>query len=93
MFKPRSYDHDIGGWFISWAGEAQKHHPAWLDPAVLTLVAALDTLDHEAAAQQPQGLFNRVREGDEMEVKEGGQWGKVKGWVRAVMRFHRGRKN
>ena len=90
LFKPRSYQHDIGGWFISWAGEKLKNHPGWVHPSVLTLVAALDTLDHEAAAQQPQGLFQRVKHGDEMAGE--GTWGKVRGWMRAVLRFHGGGK-
>lgn len=63
LFKPQSYDHDIGGWVITWAGESQWHHPMWLDPSVLTLVAALDTLDYEKAKQQPYGLFERLRRG------------------------------
>jgi hypothetical protein len=61
LFKPRSYDHDIGGWVINWAGESQRDHPQWLDPSVLTLVAALDTLDYEKAKQQPYGLFERLK--------------------------------
>ncbi|KAH7616045.1 hypothetical protein NADE_000880 [Nannochloris sp. 'desiccata'] len=72
LFKPRSYDHDIGGWVINWAGETQKKHPQWLDPSVLTLVAALDTLDYEKAKQQPYGLFERLRRGRSVQSTGGG---------------------
>ena len=50
-----------GGWCIEWAGEEQRGHPAWLPPAVLVLTAAFASLDHERAARQPLGLFNRLR--------------------------------
>ena len=104
LFKPRSYDHDIGGWVISWAGESQRDHPLWLDPSVLTLVAALGTLDYEKAKQQPYGLFERLRRGgDGFFGNDGGSSGgsvgsvngggrKVLEWVRDILRFHRGPK-
>lgn len=100
LFKPRSYDHDIGGWIITWAGESQKMHPQWLDPSVLTLVAALDTLDYEKAKQQPYGLFERLKRGrgvysggDGGGGGGGGGWRKVLNWVRDMRRFHRGGGN
>jgi len=70
-----------GGWYIEWAGYSSSHHPAWLDPAVCVLAAAFDTLDHERARQQPQGLFGRVRGGDETA-------GGALSWVKAMLRFH-----
>ncbi len=72
LFKPRSYDHDIGGWVINWAGESQRSHPQWLDPSICTLVAALDTLDYEKAKQQPYGLFERVKKRSRRESQEEG---------------------
>ncbi|GAB4819981.1 hypothetical protein N2152v2_007027 [Parachlorella kessleri] len=81
LFKPRNYQFDIGGWYIEWAGHSSSHHPAWLDPAVCVLAAAFDTLDHERARQQPQGLFGRVRAGDETA-------GGALSWVKAMLRFH-----
>lgn len=82
LFQPRSYCHDIGGWTFTWAGHANEGHPAWLDPALVVLVAALHTVEHEEAARQPQGVFARARQGDETE-------GGVLAWVRAMLRFHR----
>ena len=71
---------------MQWAGEKEKANPVWLDSAVVVLVAALDTMDHEAAQQQPQGMFDRLKFGDE--IAKGG----VLGWVRAAVRFHRGQR-
>lgn len=99
LFKPRSYDHDIGGWVITWAGESQKKHPQWLDPSVLTLIAALDTLDYEKAKQQPYGLFERLRRGRNISSSGGGGngedggWKKLLSWVRDMRQFHRGGGN
>lgn len=72
-----------GGWYVEWAGHEASEHPAWLDPAVCVLSAGFDTLDYERARRQPQGLFGRVRSGDETA-------GGPLAWVRAMLRFHRG---
>lgn len=82
LFPPLSYDHDAGGWYIEWAGHENEAHPAWLDPGVIALAAAFDTLDSERALRQPQGLFARLRQGDETA-------GGVVAWVKAMLRFHR----
>ena len=81
-FKPRSYDHDIGGWIIEWTGHGLEDHPGFLDPGIVALVAAVHTVGAEAAAARPQGVFAAARQGDET---AGGIWG----WLRAMMRFHR----
>eukprot|EP00887_Chlorella_sp_A99_P000259 scaffold13.g259.t1 len=83
LFRPRCYAHDIGGWAVEWGGERQRAHPAWLDPAVFVLACAFDSLDYERAAQQPQGLFGRLRAGDETA-------GGPLRWLRAALRFHGG---
>lgn len=70
---------------MEWVGHESSGHPAWLDPAVCVLAAGFDTLDHERARQQPQGLFGRERMGDELQ-------GGALSWVRAMLRFHGVRK-
>jgi hypothetical protein len=85
LFPPLSYDHDAGGWYIEWAGH--EDHPAWLDPGIVALAAAFHTLDSERASRQPQGLFARLRHGDE--TAGVGAWESMCAWVKAMLRFHR----
>ena len=48
LFEPRSPLHTIGGWDMEWSGHRWQSHPQWLHPAVFILLAAFDTLKHEA---------------------------------------------
>ncbi|PRW20219.1 chaperone -domain-containing [Chlorella sorokiniana] len=95
VFKPLSYEHDIGGWCLEWAGDAHKGHPAWLDPAVFVLTAAFDTLDSERAARQPLGLFSRLRAARAAAAAGSGEEGATeaqeqgwRGWWKSALRFH-----
>ena len=83
LFAPRSYSHDIGGWYVEWVGERCRQHPAWLHPAVIVLAAAFDTLDHERAQRQPRGLFGWLR--------HSGRPGPASAaaWLRSMLHFHR----
>ena len=91
LFRPLSHEHDVGGWYLEWAGREQEAHPAALHPAVFVLTAAMDSLDHERAARQPLGLFGRLRA--EREAEQAGAaaaeassgW---RGWVGSMLRFH-----
>jgi hypothetical protein len=86
-FSPRSYDHDVGGWVVEWAGHELEGAggTSWLHPHVLVLVAAFDSLDHERAGRRPDGLFARLRAGG-----GGGGGGGLCALLRAAARFHRG---
>ncbi|KAL4420845.1 hypothetical protein ABPG75_010501 [Micractinium tetrahymenae] len=91
LFRPLSHQHDVGGWYLEWAGREQAGHPAALHPAVFVLIAAVDSLDHGRAARQPLGLFGRLRaeraagQPEGAAVEAGGGW---RGWVASVLRFH-----
>ncbi len=67
--------------YLEWIGHHHRDHPAWLDPSIFALTAGFDTLDYEARQQQPQGLFARLRSGDETA-------GGLRAWLGAMTRFH-----
>ena len=54
LFEPRSPYHTIGGWYMEWSGHRWQSHPQWLHPAVFILLAAFDTLKHEALDTERQ---------------------------------------
>ena len=54
LFQPRSPLHTIGGWYMEWSGHRWQSHPQWLHPAVFILLAAFDTLKHEALDTERQ---------------------------------------
>lgn len=97
LFRPLSYEHDIGGWCLEWAGKEQEGHPAWLHPAVFVLTAAFDSLDHERASRQPMGLFGRLRSAAATEAASAAGQGtegaaRWRSWLGSALRFHgRGR--
>ncbi|KAL4451255.1 hypothetical protein ABPG77_009327 [Micractinium sp. CCAP 211/92] len=91
LFRPLSHQHDVGGWYLEWAGREQEGHPAALHPAVFVLTAAMDSLDHERAARQPLGLFARLRaerEAGQAGAATAGVGGGWRGWVGTMLRFH-----
>ena len=48
LFTPRMPSHNVGGWYVEWVGEEKRGHPASLDPEVVVLLAAVETIKNES---------------------------------------------
>lgn len=86
LFPPRSQHHASGGWYFEWSGHMFKNHPAWLHPAVFVLLAAFDTLTHEAHANTvPLQARAKASATDQPNSKVQ----HMKRWLSSMWRFHR----
>jgi hypothetical protein len=48
LFTPRMPSHNVGGWYVEWVGDEKRGHPASLDPEVVVLLAAVETIKNES---------------------------------------------
>ncbi|KAL0034009.1 hypothetical protein WJX79_002800 [Trebouxia sp. C0005] len=86
LFPPRSQDHASGGWYFEWSGHMFNRHPAWLHPAVFVLLAAFDTLTHEAHANTvplQARAKNFATDQPNSKVQH------MKQWLSSMWQFHR----
>lgn len=85
LFPPRSQDHASGGWYFEWGGHVFHRHPTWLHPAVMVLLAAFETLTHEAQAQPAVTELA----GDRASAQPSSKAQQVKQWLSSMLHFHK----
>ena len=75
--------------YVEWCGHSAAGNPAYLDPSVMIMLAAFDTLAREASrGQRSDSAGGGEKRGHEARHAEGVEGQGTLAWLKSMLAFH-----
>ena len=83
-------DEAVSHRYIEWTGHSAAGHPAYLDPAIMVMLAAFDATsrESEAARHQPNSMRRSPDAARQAARDEAENRGGAVAWLRSMLAFH-----